>query len=462
MKAETLTREIVGILQSVEKVTGQGATYHGLYDRTALTNGRVCAFCRQAIAHPVTAPLCRFSCCNAIIQAMASGEPYFYRCWAGLLFVTVPIAPQNKCCGGISLGGFYVAGETHDIAETVTQHLRAWPASDLNLFLGDLATLREITPSALRGLGVLVLESTFSSGLNSVDFFLAQNEKYLQQRRIAEAFADLRQRDTAPPDILGDTYQLVSFLHRNDSANAMDFMSRYLAKLLMASNWDLTKLKAHVRVLLAVMTSQDILRGTPWAVATSRELRHMLRLEHAQTTGESCHEAAEWIRQFFHGQDPAGQDGRSLAERTLSWLQSHYQERVTLASASKAVGASPSTLVHRLRHETGNTFKQLLMEIRISEAKKLLASSALDLSAIAEHCGFFDQSHFTRELKRAINLTPGQFRALLKVPDERLRHAGTDSLEEAMSSPPESNARLDYAPKKKKTGARKRPPYITS
>jgi len=35
-------------------------------------------------------------------------------------------------------------------------------------------------------------------------------------------------------------------------------------------------------------------------------------------------------------------------------------------------------------------------------------------------------------------------------------------LEEAMSSPPESNARLDYAPKKKKTGARKRPPYITS
>ncbi len=220
------------------------------------------------------------------------------------------------------------------------------------------------------------------------------------------------------------------FLNRNDKANALEFMSKYLARLLMASNWDLTKLKAHVRVLLAIMTSQDILRGTPWAVATSRELRHMLRLEHARTMEESCYEVAEWIQLFFRDQAHGEHDGRSLSERILSWLQSHYQERVTLTAAAAAVGASSSTLVHRLRRETGKTFKQLLAEIRIAEAKKLMASTALEISAIAEHCGFFDQSHFTRELKRTINLTPGEFRRLLRVPDEALLRPGARSLKE--------------------------------
>ena len=137
----------------------------------------------------------------------------------------------------------------------------------------------------------------------------------------------------------------------------------------------------------------------------------------------------EWIQLFFRGQEREEHDGRSLSERTLSWLQSHYQERVTLAAAALAIGASTSTLVHRLRRETGKTFKQLLTEIRIAEAKKLMATSALEISAIADHCGFFDQSHFTRELKRAINLTPGEFRKLLRVPDEALRRPGLSSLE---------------------------------
>jgi AraC-like DNA-binding protein len=156
----------------------------------------------------------------------------------------------------------------------------------------------------------------------------------------------------------------------------------------------------------------------------------MLRLEHARTMEESCYEVAEWIQLFFRDQAHGEHDGRSLSERILSWLQSHYQERVTLTAAAAAVGASSSTLVHRLRRETGKTFKQLLAEIRIAEAKKLMASTALEISAIAEHCGFFDQSHFTRELKRTINLTPGEFRRLLRVPDEALLRPGARSLKE--------------------------------
>ena len=429
-KNETTAYKTVRLLNELEALTGQGAIYYGLYDQQLQLNHKVCAFCRHALAHPVAASLCRVACCNATVQAMASGEPHFYRCWANLLFITIPIAPHNKCCGGIEMGGFCVDGEQNDIRVSVSQLAGTWPNTDPELFLKLIAALPVISPSALRGLGTLAMETSCSSGINSSDFFRRQNGQYLQQRRIAEAYADIRKEEVTPPDILGDTYQLLSFLSRNDKAGAMAFFSKYLAKLLMASNWDQTKLKAHVRVLLAVMTSQDILGGTPWAIATSRELRQMLRLEHATTTEESCYEVAEWIQDYFEGKAVSAQDHRPLAERVTTWLQSHYQESITLSVAARAMGFSASTLVHRLRRDTGKTFKHLLTEIRLSEAKKLLATTSLEISGVGDACGFFDQSHFTREFKRAINLTPGQFRKLLKVPDEALLLPGMKNLDE--------------------------------
>jgi len=57
-----------------------------------------------------------------------------------------------------------------------------------------------------------------------------------------------------------------------------------------------------------------------------------------------------------------------------------------------------------------------LVDIRISEVKRLLATTELEVSAVASLCGFSDQSHLTRVLQREINLTPGRFRSLLTLP----------------------------------------------
>jgi AraC-like DNA-binding protein len=430
MKLKPSSGELTHLLQEIGKITGQGATYHGLYATELLLNRKVCTFCRQALSHPVAASLCRVACCNATLQSMSAGEAYYFRCWANLLVIAIPVAPQGKCIGGIMLGGFCVSGERPDIREAVTQLACSWPDAHPASFLKQLDTVRLITPVALRGLGALAMETTFSNGVNSSEFFKKQNEKYLQQRRIAEAAAELRANEGATPDTSGALSPLISFLNSGNESETHTFISHYLAKLLMASNWDPLKLKAHLRVILAVLTSQDILRGTPWTVATSRDLRNMVRLEQTQTTEESCYEVTEWLHQYFIRQNTPSHDGRNLTERVTHWLQSHYPERVTLGLASKATGVSSSTLVHRLRQESGKSFKAILTEIRIAEAKKFLATTSLEISGIGDACGFFDQSHFTREFKKSINLTPGAFRKLLRVPDEALSRPGSNNLDE--------------------------------
>lgn len=438
MKSNSMTSEIERLLDEIERIAGHGAVYHSLYDQQMLVNKSLCSFCQQALTHPVAASLCRVACCNGTLQAMTAGEPYYFRCWANLLAVSVPIAPNNKCIGGITLGGYCGSGERQDIRDTVTQLSSSWPSKHPAHFLKYLSSIQMITPSGLQGIGALAMEITFSNGINSSDFFRRQNGKYIQQRKIAEAAEDIRGNHESPRDIVSNTYQLISILNQGDKPEVQSFISQYLAKLLLSSNWDLLKLKAHLRVLLAIMTSQDILRGTPWAVATSREMRNMVRLEQAETTEDSCYEASEWIQQYFAGMNVMTRDGRSLVERVTHWLQSHYPETITLSMASKAIGVSSSTLVHRLREEANKSFKEILTEIRIAEAKKFLATTSLDISGIGEACGFFDQSHFTREFKKAINLTPGAFRKLLSVPDDALGRSGLRSLDE--TSPLKKNS----------------------
>ena len=82
-KDAIVEESIIKVLTNIEEVTGSGATYHGLYDDTRICNKKICAFCRAALEQPATRGSCRYACSDATIHALASGEPYFYRCWAG-------------------------------------------------------------------------------------------------------------------------------------------------------------------------------------------------------------------------------------------------------------------------------------------------------------------------------------------------------------------------------------------
>ena len=407
------------VLAGIKKHTGYGAVYHDLSDRKCLKRLKLPGFCALCLDNSTTAPLCRYSTCTATMHSISSGEPYFQRCWAGLLCMTIALAPKQICRGGLSIGGLYFEGEGLDLGDILKQRLSHMRKSVLDGFISKLPSLREISPMALRGLGTFALEATFSGGINSAAFFKRQNQKYVQQRQIAEAFADLRQSREPTLNITGDMYQLISSLDRNDVGACMQFVSTYMAKLLLASNWNLLKLKAHLRVLLSIITSREIIRGVEWTAAVSRELRYMTNLEKAGTTEDSCYEVAEMIMEYFN-KTQTGRPKGTIVNRTIDWLQLHYHENLDLPTVSKGVGASVSSIVHHLNRNHGKTYKQVLGEIRIAEAKKILATTLLEISEVAVRCGFYDQSHFTKAFRRAANMTPGRFRHFLTLPKDEI------------------------------------------
>jgi len=47
-------------------------------------------------------------------------------------------------------------------------------------------------------------------------------------------------------------------------------------------------------------------------------------------------------------------------------------------------------------------------------SKEKLRDGGLSLTDVAAECGFTDQSHFTREFRRAFGVSPGAWRRALK------------------------------------------------
>lgn len=65
--------------------------------------------------------------------------------------------------------------------------------------------------------------------------------------------------------------------------------------------------------------------------------------------------------------------------------------------------------LHRKLQAEGCTFESLVDEIRITEAKKLLAHEAIPMSQIAGLLGYNEQSSFNRAFKRWFEMTPKQY-----------------------------------------------------
>lgn len=410
---------IAGLLRGVRGNTGQAAAIYVIDENRWEGGEGLAPFCRECIRLPSAAARCRAAYENAAANSYASGEPFYYTCWAGLFFAAVALAPLARCRGCLVASGFAPPGEDLAHAEEALRALdvRRDERERLRRLRGAAAAL---TPRDLRGIGAYLLEATFSAGINSPTFFRRQSGIYGQQRELAELCRRLKPGDRSSARLLARAQKLMQALPGGDAGLIAKCTGAFLAAVLQACSWDLVRLKAHLRVPLAIATRDAILRGDDWAAASSAEMRLVARLDQSRTVADTCYLFQEIVRELAQPLTREADRPRAVSERAARWLETHYRDDITLVGASRAVGASVPSIVRHLKRDIGKTFHQLRGEIRIAEAKRMLATTALSLSEIAAQCGFCDQSHFTRHLQRAINLTPGQFRRLLKLPPEEI------------------------------------------
>ncbi len=92
------------------------------------------------------------------------------------------------------------------------------------------------------------------------------------------------------------------------------------------------------------------------------------------------------------------------------YIESRFDESVTLPDIAKAAGMNHTTLTALMKEELGLTAIEYLMKYRITVAKKQLEFTSVPIKDIANMTGFKTVQHFSRVFKSHTGTTPAEFR----------------------------------------------------
>ena len=100
----------------------------------------------------------------------------------------------------------------------------------------------------------------------------------------------------------------------------------------------------------------------------------------------------------------------TLVAAVFDALEARFREPITARDVAAAVGRSPGHVTTVVRRRTGRTVGRWVTERRLQEARRLLASTDLTVTAVASRVGYRDPGYFIRRFRAAHDLTPQEWR----------------------------------------------------
>ena len=95
----------------------------------------------------------------------------------------------------------------------------------------------------------------------------------------------------------------------------------------------------------------------------------------------------------------------------LDYARVHFSESLRIDDLASLAGMSLAQFERSVQRALGVTPKQFVQRLRCDAAATMLVTTTRAIAEIADSCGFYDQSQFTRMFRVATGMTPGVYRA---------------------------------------------------
>ncbi len=108
-----------------------------------------------------------------------------------------------------------------------------------------------------------------------------------------------------------------------------------------------------------------------------------------------------------------GSPADQTVEKICAIIQEHYRENLTIQSIAEQIYLSPNYICMVFKQATGQTINQYTTQVRMEQAKKLLAKQELRITDIGASVGYAEPGYFNKLFKKYAALTPKEYRQMV-------------------------------------------------
>ncbi|MFC0333315.1 response regulator [Paenibacillus sepulcri] len=119
-----------------------------------------------------------------------------------------------------------------------------------------------------------------------------------------------------------------------------------------------------------------------------------------------------------------------IVMQAVQFMTEHFTEAISLQQVADEVNVSRNYFSEMFKKVTGKNFIDYLIALRVNRAKELLAESTLRVYEVAEQSGFNDVKHFSKQFKKIVGLSPGEYHGQPHKPGGQANSGKQDTLSE--------------------------------
>ncbi|OAM87490.1 helix-turn-helix domain-containing protein [Termitidicoccus mucosus] len=331
---------------------------------------------------------------QSVEETLRWGEPCIMCCPFGHALWAVPVMHNHQILGGLLVGG--VSLEELEGAGTLDRRLL-----DASRALLDLASRHNLTNTALLEKNRLAAE---------------------RESGRAEALHDLKERlyDDIRSIYLREEPALLAAIQRGERAEARGIINRILTAIYTRGAGRRGLLKTLALELVVMMARAAVQAGAEPEKVLGINYRSLTELAGVHSQEDLSDWLCEMLEQLIDAMGaPAAHPNAVQLARAVAYMEQHFSENLGRDEVARAAGLSASHFSHLMRERAGVSFTELLLRIRLDNARRMLARDSSTVVEIAAACGFSEQSYFTRVFKKTFNETPLDYRRRVRAPHSK-------------------------------------------
>lgn len=158
--------------------------------------------------------------------------------------------------------------------------------------------------------------------------------------------------------------------------------------------------------------AQAVSHDAPRARRVGRLLQQLWRAQEPLAFDGLLHTLLAEFRAHARVATPAPAEGALRFAPVVEYMRAHSAEKLTLEKLAAVAGLSPFHFLRRFKATHHATPQQMLMALRVLDAKQRMAAGEPPALAAAA-AGLADQAHLTRAFARRYGVTPARYQRQL-------------------------------------------------